>query len=65
VDASEAWRNGIFENSSYFKMSFGSDGVIEVISGRGVNKFRRVTVKDFATGKKKILEYAKSARKSV
>jgi hypothetical protein len=65
LDPKEKWSNGILENSTYFRMSFNSSGEIEVFGGYGVNKFRRVTVKDFATGKKKIVEYAKSARKSL
>jgi len=42
----EQWHNGILENSRYAKWHIGYNGSMELISGHGVAKFRKVKVKN-------------------
>lgn len=46
LQAKEQWPHGILENSKYAKWHIGHDGVMELISGHKVAKFRKATVKN-------------------
>lgn len=54
LDPRSSWPNGILENSRYFKMQLGHDGVLELFSGWGIPKFRKTRVRSADEAKSRI-----------
>lgn len=44
LDAQKSWPNGILENSRYAKFHIAYDGIMELISGHGMAKFRKTNI---------------------
>ena len=51
------WPNSILENSKYAKFHLGYDGKLELITGYGVGKMRKVTVKNISDAAIKIFRF--------
>ena len=57
LDPKNEWKNGILENSRYFKMIIDNDGKMKVISGYGIGKFRQSLARDVHMAVQRINQY--------
>jgi 3-deoxy-D-arabino-heptulosonate 7-phosphate (DAHP) synthase class II len=62
LDPKEDWTNGILENSRYFRMSIGPEGVMKLYSGYGVGKFRQSRVTSMDEAAKKISDFIRASK---